>query len=735
MSNMLILRVAVPSPLRSLFDYLPPDGCPAGSIHPGCRVRIPFGRSNAVGVIVALAESTQVPVNKLRKVTALLDEQPLFSSDLLELLKWAQSYYHHAPGDVMLGALPTALRQGGALNLKGVRRWSITPEGAAVEPESLKRAPRQQYLLQLLQTSEGGVSESQLDEPWDWRAGLRRLEEKGWVGNKVDPCLAVHQGEKQPPLALNGEQQLAVQSVTEKLGGFQPFLLDGVTGSGKTEVYLQIISEVLRLGRQVLVLLPEIGLTPQIVDRFRERFVEPVALSHSGLNESERLCAWAMAKDGKVPILIGTRSAAFTPMPNLGLIIIDEEHDASFKQQDGFRYSARDVLVKRAHQMGIPILLGSATPSLESLHNVKQGRYQLLKLTKRAGGALAPKMHLIDLRQQPMLDGFSPALMKRMKRHLERGNQVLLFLNRRGFAPTLMCHDCGWTAKCRRCDANLTFYQGKRRLLCHHCAAEQPVMMQCPGCGSIDLKPVGYGTERTEQVLHEHFPDSEILRIDRDSTRRKGALQGMLDSIHRGGNQILLGTQMLAKGHHFPNVTLVAILNADQGLFSADFRATERMAQLILQVAGRAGRAELPGEVLIQTHNPDHPLLQTLVNEGYAAFAKASMAEREAFEQPPFVQYALLRAEAVDGAAAMAFLSECLSLATTMELGQGLELLGPVPAPMERRQGRYRAQLLIQAEQRVVLHRFLQHWLPQLDRLKSGRAARWSIDVDPIEMF
>ncbi|MCK5640042.1 MAG: primosomal protein N', partial [Gammaproteobacteria bacterium] len=508
----------------------------------------------------------------------------------------------------------------------------------------------------------------------------------------------------------------------------------GVTGSGKTEVYLRIIEEVLASGRQALVLVPEIGLTPQLVQRFQQRFPVPIALLHSGLNDTERLNAWLMARDGSAPIVIGTRSAVFTPLCKPGVIIVDEEHDASYKQHDGFRYSARDLAVMRGHLVQVPVLLGSATPSMESLHNTRSVRYGLLELSKRAGAASQPSIRLLDIRSQPMDEGLSDNLLQVMRRHLQQNGQILLFLNRRGYAPVLMCHDCGWVGKCQRCDAHLTLYAGQRRMRCHHCASERPVFSECPECKSHELHPVGQGTERVEQALQRNFPDTEIARIDRDSTRRKGSMEAMLERIHEGKTRILVGTQMLAKGHHFPGVTLVAILDCDQGLFSVDFRASERMAQLITQVAGRAGRAEKSGEVLIQTHHPEHPLLQCLIQQGYQGFSKAILAERQAAELPPFSHMALLRAEAVAADAAMTFLCEARDLAQAIDVSD-VDILGPVPAPMERRAGRFRAQLLLQATQRQDLQNLLSPWIQQLEGLKAGRKVRWSLDVDPYEMY
>lgn len=734
--NQRILRIAIPSPLRRSFDYLLPATMANHTFEPGVRVRVPFGPRELVGVLLEEVAESPVPVVRLKPIIEILDETSLLPGDVLELLRRACSYYRHAPGDVYIAALPALLRQGQEASVRGVQHFRLTDSGQAVTAEMIKRAPRQWLLLKLLGEFAEGMGSDALNSRMDnWRAIMKRLLERQWVKESNEIVAAVPEKDALPsPPVLNGEQQVAVTAVVEALGGFQGFLLEGITGSGKTEVYLRIIEEVLATGRQALVLVPEIGLTPQLVQRFQQRFPVPIALLHSGLNDTERLNAWLMARDGSASIVIGTRSAVFTPLAKPGVIIVDEEHDASYKQQDGFRYSARDLAVMRAHLAGVPVLLGTATPSMESLHNAQCGRYQLLELSERAGVASEPSIRLLDLRSQPMDEGLSDNLLQVMRRHLKQDGQILLFLNRRGYAPVLMCHDCGWVGKCQRCDAHLTLYAGQRRMRCHHCASERPVFSECPECKSKELHPVGQGTERVEQALQRNFPDIEIARIDRDSTRRKGSMEAMLERIHDGQTRILVGTQMLAKGHHFPGVTLVAILDCDQGLFSVDFRASERMAQLITQVAGRAGRAEKPGEVLIQTHHPEHPLLQRLIEQGYQGFCKAVLAERQDAELPPYSHMALLRAEAVGADAAMTFLQQARDAAHALGMSQ-VEILGPVPAPMERRAGRFRAQLLLQAMQRQDLQNLLSPWVQQLEGLKAGRKVRWSLDVDPYEMY
>ncbi|MFV2061538.1 MAG: primosomal protein N', partial [Gammaproteobacteria bacterium] len=533
---------------------------------------------------------------------------------------------------------------------------------------------------------------------------------------------------------LNAAQQNAVDTIHTAIqqAHYHAFLLHGVTGSGKTEVYLQATQACLIKNQQVLILVPEIGLTPQLFSRFQQRLTAHVVTSHSGLNDAERLAAWLAFRDGSADILIGTRSAVFTPMKNPGLIIIDEEHDLSLKQQDGFRYSARDIAIVRARNLNIPIILGSATPSLESLYNVQQQRFTLLDLPERAGNATPPKINILDVRHLPMKQSLSSLLLERMRWHLEQGKQVILFLNRRGYSPTLMCHDCGWCADCLRCDKHMTIHLSANRLRCHHCGSERPIETTCPSCDSSNLLNIGHGTQRIEEALETYFPDYSIIRIDRDNTRRKGSLDKIFNDIHQGKHQILLGTQIIAKGHHFPNVTLVGIIDIDQGLFSADFRASERMAQLILQVSGRAGREDTPGEVAIQTHHPEHTLLQALIKKGYGEFAKELLHERYETQFPPFTHLVLIRAEATNQNSPQQFLFDTKQIVS--QLNNTIECYGPFPAPMERRAGKYRSQLILLANDRKTLHQCLTPLVQQLETKKNNNI-RWSVDVDPMEMF
>ncbi len=676
----LILRLALPSPLRRLFDYRAPRGIPRSALQPGIRLLLPFGRRELVGVLIEVTDRSEVPEDKLKPALRVLDAKPPMPAHLLELCRWTAQYYQHSLGDTLSWALPNLLRQGEPAEARQQRFWHATAQSSLDDPR-LARAPRQRQALAILKQHPHGVSHELLNQLQINKDSLDLLKEKGLVELEVRRhSTPPREGGwlAQAELPLNPEQRAAFEAVRASHGGFHCFLLAGVTGSGKTEVYLQLIRETLAAGRQALVLIPEINLGPQTLARFERRFNARIALLHSALTDRERLDAWLAARDGEADIVIGTRSALFTPLKRPGLIIVDEEHDASYKQQDGLRYHARDLALVRARLENVPILLGSATPALESLHNAQAGRYGLLRLTQRAGGAHPPKFIRLDVKSMPL-------------------------------------------------DAGL-----------HHCDHRQRPPMNCPQCGKLDLRPVGAGTERAEERLRILFPNHPVLRIDRDSTSRKHAMRDLFATINSGEPCILVGTQMLAKGHHFPRVTLVAILDADGGLFSADFRASERMAQQIVQVAGRAGRAEEPGRVLIQTHLADHPLLVQLTEDGYFAFAEQALSERRAAGLPPFAHLALLRAEAHKPGQAEAFLDSACSAAEQLLEQMGgpeVELLGPVPAPMERRAGKHRAQLLLQCMSRAPLHRLLTPWLQSLEQLPGGRQVRWSLDIDPIDLF
>jgi primosomal protein N' (replication factor Y) len=731
LSSPAILRVALDTPLRRLFDYLPSAvAAPVGS-----RVRVPFGRQQLVGLVVAHGEHSELPVARLKHISAVLDAEPLLDAAQLKFLEWAAGYYHHPLGAVLAAALPKLLREG-VDALEVATHWSATATGReALAAGELARAPRQRELLMLL-AGHPSLAALELSERLPrWRDAARSLAALGYAEQHerlLAPTAAPPGPRATTVHALSAEQQHALTSVVDALGKFASFLLDGVTGSGKTEVYLQLIDEVLARGQSALVLCPEIGLTPQLISRFAERFSVPIVALHSGLSDKERLTAWRSTASGIARIVIGTRSAVFAPLKDLGVIVVDEEHDASFKQHEGgFRYSARDLAIVRAQAAGVPIVLGSATPSFESLHNVGLGKSTALSLPRRAGAAEPPSLQLIDLRAHAVHRGLSTPLAMAIQRHLDAGGQVLIFINRRGYAPTLLCSGCGWVAPCQHCDARMTVHQREQRLSCHHCGAEEPLPEACPRCGH-QVRPLGHGTERVEETLAERFPNQPIARFDRDSVRQASDLEAAIDRVTSGEARILVGTQMLTKGHHFPDVTLVGVLNADQSLFSTDFRAAERLAQTIVQVAGRAGRASRAGEVLIQTEFPQHPLLLSLLADGYGGFARQALAERAAAGWPPYGRLALLRASGVKPQAAIEFLREARKLAGAPA---GVALQGPVPAAMVRRAGRHYAQLLVESPERPLLQRFLAGWLPQVEQLESGRNLRWALDVDPLEVF
>jgi primosomal protein N' (replication factor Y) len=724
-----LLRVAVPVPLARLFDYQWPEETPAPA--PGCRVHIPFGRREQVGVVVAHPAATEVPTHKLKSARR-IDREPVLDSQLLALLLWLADYYHHAPGEVLAAALPALLRRGqpgGAARIPG---FTLTPAGRGRDLAELgRRAPRQAQVLTALHSHPDGLPRTALGVTAQI---LKRLEQQGWIEPRPMPPAAEEPASlpSASTIVLNQAQAAAVTQISAALDGFAGFLLHGVTGSGKTEVYMRLMAAVAARGLQTLYLVPEIGLTPQLVGRLRQRFGSGLALAHSGLTDRQRLEAWQRARTGAVSIIVGTRSAVFAPLPRPGLVIVDEEHDGSYKQQDGFRYSARDVAVLRAQRLNVPVVLGTATPSLESMQNVARGRYQRLRLPERVGAAGHPTVRIIDLSRHGVRDGLSTPLLQSLGEHLAAGNQALLFLNRRGFAPTLFCPTCAAAVQCRRCDARLTVHRKSGLLKCHHCGHQRALPTACETCGEA-LIAVGEGTQRVEETLACLFPEATLRRIDRDSTRGQGKLARLLQDVEQGEVNILVGTQMLTKGHDFPRVTLVAVLNADQGLFGTEFRASERLAQTIVQVAGRGGRADRPGEVLIQTQYPDHPLLATLLADGYDAFAQLALAEREAAGWPPFTALAVLRAEAVDPGATDKFLRAARSAALALGLPR-VTLLGPAAPPMERRAGRHRGQLLLLADTRPPLHELLAAWLPRLEELPESRRARWALDVDPTEV-
>lgn len=749
-----VIQVAVPVPLRRQFDYLPLSDkrSDKGYNHPehykaGSRVRVNFGNQLLTGIVLGTSEQTDVPVDKLKPLEAVLDTTPLLNQSALKLGRWLASYYHHSIGEVLELMIPAMLRQGCSLDEANERVWVRSPQASQEQADSL-RGKRQQQLWQYFEQQQSWPHSHLTAEGFNLKQ-LQHLQTRGLIKEIPQlPSPPVILEQLTPPLALNQQQQSALDGQAKTLGRFQAHLLEGITGSGKTEVYLQLIERTLTKtpDGQILVLVPEIGLTPQTVQRFRRRFNVPVALLHSGLNDRERLQAWRQCSEQKASILIGTRSAVFTPIPRLELIILDEEHDASFKQQDGLRYSARDFALVRARQAQVPIVLGSATPSLESLHNALTGRYQHWQLTLRAGNARPPGMKLHNILHQPLTNGLAQPVLAAIKQHLQQGQQVLVFINRRGYAPLVACQDCGWMAECPRCDARLTMHQSPPHLHCHHCDFQQGIPGLCPKCHSSRIQPVGQGTERLQQTFIELFPDTPVTRVDRDTVRSKQAFDQLLEEIHNSNARILIGTQMLAKGHHFPKVTLVVVLDADAGLFSADFRGMEQTAQLILQVAGRAGREKIPGDVWIQTLYADHPQLNLLINDGYHALALDLLQERQHQQLPPYSHMALLRAESSERHMAEQCLREARSFLQQLQEHwrrrareqrqkplEPINLMGPFPAIMERRAGRFRHQLQLYCQDRRSLHAVLKSLADFLQQRPDSRKVRWHLDVDPTD--
>ena len=664
-----VLRVALDVPLATLFDYLQPSDAQQTPARPGDRVVVPFGRRERVGIVMECVAASPIPHERLKPIVRTLEDAPRLPLDWLELMRFLSSYYQRPLGETVAGSLPPRLRSVKALPK---RRPSPSP-------------------------AEGGP-----DEP------------RFISGNEPNPA-----------------QADAIERIGAALGNFKPFLLHGVTGSGKTEVYLRLIARVLERGAQALVMVPEIGLTPQLEARFRHAFPrENIAILHSALEAGARTHAWLDAARGEAGIVLGTRLAALTPLPRLGLVVVDEEHDTSFKQQEGLRYSGRDAAVFRAKVAGCPVVLGTATPALETWHNCRAGRYERIDLPERAvPGATLPRVRLVDLRIESADHGFAHSTVEAIRSRLARGEQSLVFINRRGYSPALACESCGWAAGCERCTANLVLHAVGKRLRCHHCGWEEKIPRACPTCGNPDLRPVGRGTQRVEETLTSLFPEARIARIDRDSARRRGELEQALEGIRRGEADLLVGTQLLAKGHDFPGLTLVCVLGADNSLFSTDYRAAERLFATLAQVAGRSGRREQEGEVMVQTKFPKHPLFGALVRHDYPSFAEAQLADRESAGFPPFVHEAALRAEAKQLQVSMDFLRE---VAASVTPPGEVSVYDPVPHVITRRAGFERAQLLVQSRSRPALQSLLAAWS---ERLYAGapRNVRWHLDVDPIE--
>lgn len=720
-----IVRVALPVPLPQCFDYT------AESIAPGdlgrC-VRVPFGRGEKTGLIVALPDAAELPVERLKPVIAIQREAPALPADWLALVEFTARYYQHPLGEVVAMALPPRLRRADAV--AGAEADPLL-ELSAAGRQALADSKRESRALALLRSLDAdGPSRRQLLRDHHGPAVSDALK-RGWItpGSAADPA------QMAGAPTLTDEQQAAVASLSEGFGRFQPFLLFGVTGSGKTEVYLRLVQQVIAGGGQALILVPEIALTPQLEGRVAGRFPAARVVSlHSALAEGARSQGFVQAMEGRADIVLGTRLSVFTPLPRLGLIVVDEEHDASYKQHEGVRYSARDLAIWRARQRSVPIVLGSATPSLESWHAAETGRYKRVELASRAVAATLPKVRPVDVRREKLQHGLSEHLLRAVEGRLQKGEQSLIFLNRRGYAPVLSCPSCGWVSRCPHCTANMVLHLADRRLRCHHCSFEAGIPLACPDCGDQDIQPFGRGTQRLEETLAERFPTARVLRVDRDAARTRSQWDALLEQIGNGEADILVGTQMMAKGHDFPKLTFVGVLNADSSLFAADFRAPERLFQQLMQVGGRAGRGQLPGEVMVQTQYPDHPLYQCLARHDFQRYAALQLDERKQARFPPFAANALLCATADEVGTALDWLKAARAEALPYAQAFGVTVFDPVPMRMVRLARRERAQLLVEAPGRPALQAFLSAWSERLWALKPPRVLRWHLDVDPAEV-
>lgn len=724
-----IIRVVLDVPLDTLFDYIAPG---VTTQHIGARVQVPFGRKLVTGVIVEVTSSSSISAGKLKSATCIFSDVPPLPKALLDLFKFCSDYYHYPLGEVVMNGLPSRLRSTKPFVQKPqvAFQFRITNEGRVADTSSIPSRSFLKYRLLTLLRKFGVINVGEIKQlsPRAPKA-LKELVKLGWV-EEVSSSLT-STPETSSELTLTTEQESAVNDIVAEASQFNTWLLHGITGSGKTEVYLRLVALQLLRGRQTLVLIPEISLTPQLEVVFRTRFpATPIISLHSGLTTSERANGWLQALQGKAQIILGTRLAVFTPIPNLGLIIVDEEQDNSFKQQSGLCYSARDVAIFRAKYTNIPVILGSATPSLESYYNAINRRYRMLRLSSRAADkAVLPNVRCIDTRVAKVREGLSEPLIAALEKNLAINQQSLIFINRRGYAPVLMCKSCTWTATCTRCTSRLVVHLQEKKLRCHYCGYKELISSACPECGDQDIAPFGHGTQRVEAALAARFPDARILRIDRDSIRRKEAWKEILKDIHEQRVDILVGTQILAKGHNFPNLGLVGVLNSDASLYSTDFRAEEHLFSQLMQVAGRTGRANITGEVLIQTKFPGHPLYHALRRHNYETLAHKLLTERKAAGFPPFAYQALLRAEASQLATALNFLTNAAAMSRPT---RNVEVFDPVPAQMARLKGMERAHLLVQSSSRKELHEFLTSWRTKLVKFPD-RKIRWALDVDPFE--
>ena len=729
-----LVEVLVPIPLMEKFSYLPPKKN-TSSLKQGSRVLIPFGRRTLVGVIWGFVKKDPFDKRKYKYIKDVLDESPLLDANSISLAEWSSRYYHYPLGEIITYFFPPSIRKGKDAKFRESKYLELTSKGSFLQATDLSRAPSQQKLIELLKEKKE-ISLKSAQAFGISAAVINGLIEKGFIARfsrELSPYKKFENNNLLSSKELNPEQSEAVNAINGAQNKNITFLLDGITGSGKTEVYLQAIQEVIRQGRQALILIPEIGLAPQAEERFREYFGDRVMSFHSAKNDREKVDAWLGASRGLVDIIIGTRSSVFLPMKNLGIIVVDEEHDLSFKQMDKFRYSARDMALYRAKLEKVPVVLASATPSLETLKNAEEDKYKVLKLSKRATGASLPSFQAVDLRGKELFEGLSKELLEASQTELAQGNQVLIFLNRRGYAPSMICKVCGWISNCERCDALMTVHKNPLKLHCHHCEAQKPYPNKCQSCDSNDFLTYGFGTEKIEEFLQNYFPNIKTLRIDSDSTRKKETLNEYFSEIREGKPMILLGTQLLAKGHHFPDVTLVGIIDADSGLFSADFRGSERVAQLMTQVSGRAGRDKKPGRVILQSYCPDHPQIEEIITGSYDKFAKKLLGERKSLKIPPFSFQAKIFAESPKSLISRDFILNLLNQSKIDEkIRMNVRVIGPLPSVMEKKSGVYRWELSIFSKSRSNLHKYLDVMQSRLYDPKLSKQVRWSIDVDPL---
>ena len=729
-----LVEVLVPIPLMEKFSYLPPKNN-TSSLKQGSRVLIPFGRRTLVGVIWGFVKKDPFDKRKYKYIKDVLDESPLLDANSISLAEWSSRYYHYPLGEIITYFFPPSIRKGKDAKFRESKYLELTSKGSFLQATDLSRAPSQQKLIELLKEKKE-ISLKSAQAFGISAAVINGLIEKGFIARfsrELSPYKKFENNNLLSSKELNPEQSEAVNAINGAQNKNITFLLDGITGSGKTEVYLQAIQEVIRQGRQALILIPEIGLAPQAEERFREYFGDRVMSFHSAKNDREKVDAWLGASRGLVDIIIGTRSSVFLPMKNLGIIVVDEEHDLSFKQMDKFRYSARDMALYRAKLEKVPVVLASATPSLETLKNAEEDKYKVLKLSKRATGASLPSFQAVDLRGKELFEGLSKELLEATQTELAQGNQVLIFLNRRGYAPSMICKVCGWISNCERCDALMTVHKNPLKLHCHHCEAQKPYPNKCQSCDSNDFLTYGFGTEKIEEFLQNYFPNIKTLRIDSDSTRKKETLNEYFSEIREGKPMILLGTQLLAKGHHFPDVTLVGIIDADSGLFSADFRGSERVAQLMTQVSGRAGRDKKPGRVILQSYCPDHPQIEEIITGSYDKFAKKLLGERKSLKIPPFSFQAKIFAESPKSLISRDFILNLLNQSKIDEkIRMNVRVIGPLPSVMEKKSGVYRWELSIFSKSRSNLHKYLDVMQSRLYDPKLSKQVRWSIDVDPL---